>query len=372
MIFISALLLFMLTLCPAANAQTQDAEPIQLKLSGFTTWYAAGSYNKHTPNGKDYNRFDVMGDAEVYFEGTAKISDDLKIGVMAQLEGGTDDYSDNWDEVYMFAQGNFGQLQIGDVRNVSYSMTVTAPSVSVLGAEWTYYTRQVDQPANVVFIDSTDSKDLDSLAPKLSYISPTVDGVTFGLSFTTANNSNGHDASVLYPKNDPAGEYQLKYGGVALMRYEAEVAQDMTVAASAYYGHYRPNDTTASHSEHDYGLGLKVTQGAVSVGASYRRIMADAQSVFASRQGYALDVGMSYDAGKYAVSANYFRSQARGDLANEADDRVDMYVLAAKYRLGAGIDLFADVGYLNFKDETRDSAKGNEGVGTAVGFALAF
>ena len=272
----------------------------------------------------------------------------------------------------MFAQGNFGQLQIGDVRNVSYSMTVTAPSVSVLGAEWTYYTRQVDQPANVVFIDSTDSKDLDSLSPKLSYISPTVDGVTFGLSFTTANNSNGHDASVLYPKNDPAGEYQLKYGGVALMRYEAEVAQDMTVAASAYYGHYRPNDTTASHSEHDYGLGLKVTQGVVSVGASSRRIMADAQSVFASRQGYALDVGMSYDTGKYAVSANYFRSQARGDLANEADDRVDMYVLAAKYRLGAGIDLFADVGYLNFKDETRDSVKGNEGVGTAVGFALSF
>lgn len=371
MIFISVLFFFLLAVCPAANAQTQEG-PLQLNLGGFTTWYAAGSYNKHTPAGENYNRFDVMGDAEVYFEGTLTLSEDFKIGVMAQLEGGTDDYSDTWDEVYMYAQGKFGKLIIGDARNVSYSMTVTAPSVSVLGAEWTYYTRQVNQPANVVFIDSTDSKDLDSLAPKLSYISPTVNGLTLGLSLTTAGNTRGHDASVLYPENDPNGDYTLKYGAMGLVRYEAEVAQDTVLAASAYYGHYRPNSTAYSHSEQDFGLGMKVSSGAVSVGASYRRIMADAQSDFASRQGYALDVGVSYDAGKYAVSANYYRSQARGDLADEADDRVDMYVVAAKYRLGAGVDLFADVGYLNFKDETRDGAKGNEGVGTAVGFALSF
>ena len=356
---------------PQAKAQVQEG-PLQLKLSGYTAWYVAGAYNKRVPAGDKYNRFDVMGDAEIYFEGTATISDNFKIGVMAQLEGGTDDYSETWDEVYMFAQSQYGKLLLGDMRNVSYSMTVTAPSVSVMGAEWTYYTRLVNQPANLVFIDATDSKDVDSLSPKISYISPSINGLAFGLSFTTASNTRGHDASVLYPENDATGDFNIKYGGLALVRYDHAFSENTQVSASAYYGHYRPNDTTASHSEHDFGLGAKITTGPVTLGASYRRVLADSRSAFQSRQGYALDIGAVYDWDKYAVSANWYRSEARGDIDVKGNDRVNMYILAGKYRLGAGIEAFVDVGYVQFKDETGLSANENEGVGTAVGFNLAF
>ena len=369
------------TMCATTARAAENAPPagpLQLSLSGYTTWYVAGSYNDRTPViagvNTDYNRFDVMGDAEIYFEGTANLTDTLKIGVMAQLEGGTDDYSENWDEVYMFVQNDYGKLLIGNMRNVSFSMTVAAPSVSVLGAEWTFYTRQVVNPG-VVFVDSTDSKDIDSLAPKLSYISPSVNGFALGLSVMGANNTLGHDATVLYPKNTPAlfdDDYLIKHGGLALLRYDGDFENDVSLSASAYYGVYKPNMAGLSHVEQDFGVGAKIATGAFSFGASYRRILADADSLFRERQGYVLDVGAVYDAKTYAVSANYFRSQTRGLVGVDGKDRVNMYILAGKYRLGAGIDAFVDVGYIEYKDETGLKANENKGVGSAVGFSLAF
>ena len=344
-------------------------------------WYSTYAYNRTRMfeaggayAGQNYNRWDVMGDGEIYFKGTTTLENDVKIGVMAQLEGGTDDSFRNrmWDEVYLSVEGGYGQLLVGSHRNVTARMAVLPPTASeVMCADDTYMTRLVPISNNVSFLDSTFTK-IDYLAPKTSYISPTVNNMTLAVSVTTANDTRGHDDSVLYV---PGNRNYIKYGLVGLARYDKEFEEGSAVSeinTSAFYARFKPNDLVFSHAAQEVGVGLRVSFGPWSVGSSVRRFLADVRSQWNDWQGYGVNTGVMYTADRWAVSANWYASRVRGDVAVKGDDKVDLYLASAKYKLGAGVDAFVDVGYMTMKDDAGNPLDENEGVGTAVGFALTF
>lgn len=380
-VFAIATMFFNPAFVRAEQVVNEPSAPIQLSLGGFMNWYGTYAYNKTDMfqtggayAGTDYNKLDLMADAEIYFKGETLLDNGMKIGVMAQLEAGTDDaFRDRmWDEVYMFVEGNFGQFLIGSHKNITNRMAVNVPTASnVIGAEETYLTRILPIADDVSFLDTTYSK-VDYLAPKLAYISPTVNGVTLAVSGTTANDTRGHDDSVLYALGDD--EY-LKHGVIGLARFDKEFEADSLVSqiqASVYYANFKPNDPVLSHNEQEFGAGLVLSFGGLSFGSSYRRVLADTQSAFSDWQGFAVNTGILYEHNRWAVSANWYASRTRGDIHVDGDDKVDLYLASAKYKLGAGVDTFIDIGYMTMKDETNDPKKENEGIGTAVGFALAF
>ena len=356
----------------AANAQ--ESSPIKLELGGFTNWYVAASYNEYTPAGTDYNRFDVMGDAEIYFKGTAQIAENLKIGVMAQLEGGTDSsYKKRaWDEVYMYVDSLYGRLFLGDVKNAGVKLTVLAPSVSVLAVDDGFFDNVMPVPAQVTYLNSVAMKPADSLAPKVMYFSPSVNGVMFGVSAVAAGDANGHDASVLYPKNDSSTGIKIKNGVSSVLRYDFENNDESFGAhISATYSRYEPNDVL-SHPLQDYTLGVNVSIDNWTIGGAVRRAQADARSAFAKMQGYMWEAGVMYDASKWAASVNVLDSRVRGDIAKSGDDRYTLYVASYKYRLGAGIDLFAETAYAQARNEDGDDGLSADAFSTVAGFSLSF
>lgn len=147
----------------AATAQTATVEafdqPVELQLGGYMTWYGTYTNQKRTtlkqltatsamPIG-EYNNFDVMGNAEIYFSGSTTLQNGVKIGAMIQLEAGTDsDTSDHTiDETYMTVDSKIGRLIVGNVKNVSNQMSVTSPNVSTLGVQETDFRRVITVPA---------------------------------------------------------------------------------------------------------------------------------------------------------------------------------------------------------------------------------
>ena len=358
----------------ASTASAADAEPVKLRLGGFMKWYAAAAYNENVPAGYDYNRFDLIGDLEVYFKGETALSDGFKIGVMAQLEGGTDDSykKRQWDEVYLYADTLYGRFFMGDVKNAGEKLSVTAPSTSFLSVSDGDFEYLMPVPEDVSYLNAPFMKSPDSLAPKLMYFSPSVNGLMIGVSVSGASNANGHDSSVLYPENNSSTGVKIKNGVSAALLYEYEnEGGDFGVSLSATYSGYKPNDVL-SHSLHDFALGANVSFHNWTVGGAVRRSKADVRSAYADLQGYRWEAGVLYDAARWSASVNVAVSKVRGDVNVRGDDDYALYVASYKYRLGAGVDFFAEAGYTDADDETGLDTLSNKAFGSVAGIALSF
>ena len=278
----------------AAAAQTATVEafdqPVELQLGGYMTWYGTYTNQKRTtlkqtgpasatPIG-EYNNFDLMGNAEIYFSGSTTLQNGVKIGAMIQLEAGTDsDTSDHTiDETYMTVDSKIGRIIAGNGKNVSNQMSVTSPNVSTLVVQETDFRRVITVPAYFSYNKATYAL-LDDISTKLSYITPTVSGFTAGISLMPGNKKKGKDDDNLLI---PSGGIKLfKYGADAAALFQHDFGS-FNLEASASYSVYKPNLRVnasenpglelASAEEkniNEYGAGLNIGIGNWSVGGSY-------------------------------------------------------------------------------------------------------
>lgn len=365
------LALTLLTLCRPAAAQ-DNLPPITLELDGYMRWYGtfADFFKKtdmpHLASG-NVNKFDIMGDAEIYFQGSTALENGLKIGVMVQIKAGTEEKT--FDESYLFAQGSFGQAQIGNVKNVNYQMAVTAPTVSLMGVQESSYNRfglfgLLGKSAEATYAT------WDDISTKLNYISPTASGLTVGLSLMPSNKSGGGDNSVL------VGNAVFQYGFSIAGLYEKRLNDDWLIIAGAGYAHYKPRDSFAGTHKpiRDFSAGIRAEYKNFSFGGSFKRELspyntASADGNFSNAQGRVWDAGVSYDNNLYGVSLTYTGAQTRDTALDSRKNTSDLIVAATKYRLGAGVSVFLDMSYA--KVDFASGAKA-QGVGSAAGFDVVF
>ena len=383
--------LFLTTALPfTAAAQTTTIEafdqPIELQLGGFMSWYGTYADQKKTtlksgvPVG-DYNNFDIMGDAEIYFSGSTTLRNGVKIGAIVQLEAGTDsDTSDQTiDETYMTLDSKIGRIIAGNVKNVSNQMSVTAPTVSTLGVQETDFRRVVVVPENFAYNKATYAL-LDDISTKLSYITPTVSGFTAGISLMPGNKKKGKDADDLLI---PSGGIKLfKYGADATALFQHDFGS-FDVEASASYTFYKPNlhannNFADEKNIHEYGAGLNIHFGNWSVGGSYHytnmsRETAEWLNPYANvAKGVSWDAGIEFSAGPFAASANVFQSRADSITVNGKKDIFSLYQLSGQYKILAGVSLFVDLAYLDFKSASDIRGLSNKGPAAAIGMNLNF
>ena len=361
---------FIMTVLAPVVVRAQSA-PVSLELGGYMKWYAAAGYVKAKENKADYNRFDIMGDAEIYFSGESVLCEDekYKIGVMAQLKTGTEStdsddsgeyalYADTkegriWDEVYALFDASFGRFFLGNVKNVAYQMAVTAPTISVLGVEESEFTRLSGS------VPMTTLPVYDDVGTKISYISPTIGGVTAGVSYMPSNNTNGHDASVLKSGT-------LDFAVISSLLYDKETAHGF-FSFSFAVAQYKPR---IGRSGKNFSAGFQIAEGNHTLGASYMKSLNGdldngANGAVHGGKSQTLNIGWTYDLGLAAAGVNYIVQTGEDKYGNL---RRSMMQTSFKYRLASGVDAFCDMAYIN--DNTTQNRRNT--FGSAVGIDLSF
>lgn len=352
-----------------------ETVPVELSLGGYMRWY--GTYAnffdvENMPNLKHgrYNVFDVMGDGEIYFQGETTLDGDLKLGVMAQLKVGTEP-DKVFDEVYLTIESNIGRFQIGNVKNTAYQMSVESPTVSFMGVQESSYNRFGIFGALGKSAEATYAT-WDDISTKLNYISPSVNGLSIGLSLMPSNNSAGEDNTIF--SNNRVFQYGMSATALYQQRFGNE--DEWLLSASASYAHYKPRDSfSGTHRPiRDISFGVNVGYGNITVGGSVKRELSPFNTSvigenFSNAQGYVYDAGVSYDNGLYGISMNYIGAKTRDTALNSENNTSDLVVAAAKYRIGAGVNLFMDVSYAQIDKASGEKAKG---IASAAGFDVVF
>lgn len=385
----------------AANA----ADPIKLQLGGFMNYYGAyidqdaDEYTTSAANVKaNLNKFDVIGDGEIYFKGESVLDNGVKVGTVMQLEAGTGDEgavnNDTiFDDVYVYGDTAYGRIIAGSTGNVDKMLHVSAIDVGPLDIQAsdignlivnrTANSSKVLSATTVANLDTT-YINLDQDANKVSYISPTYYGFTAGVTYVpSTSNLQGSDNSV--------AKGSLDRGYVATLAYST-VYENVGINATAGYGYFTNVEaplftgatpalaTTYSTDEDHYSLGLQLTYQGFTIGGGYKKVEDDLNNApgdVSQTDGSVWNLGVAYEEGPYGVSVAYMESNVENSVSNVAparnnvNDEVKTWLVSGKYNLGAGVDTFATIGHRKYDSETVGD-EANKGWVALAGIGLTF
>src|SRR5690606_18114063 len=112
-----------------AFATTANAVEWEVRVGGYMESYAAyASSSVDSIAGEGFDGIDAKNESQIQFIPSITLDNGIKIGATVELEGLTD--GDQIDESYLFIDGSFGRVLIGDENSAGYLMTYGAPDVT--------------------------------------------------------------------------------------------------------------------------------------------------------------------------------------------------------------------------------------------------
>jgi outer membrane protein OmpU len=398
------------------------SEKINLQLGGFSKWWVVGVWNSADyqqssataggTNARSYNNVDVKGDNEVWFGGSTTLDNGLKVGVDIHLEAGghTDVTTDTIDKSYIYVEGGYGKIIAGKVKNGTSLLHVQAPDAAGNWGNGGIMTGNyaVAKPASVNIMSGGNTTTIDSVGNSkvITYVAPTFYGLTVGASYlptaNTSSNAGGVDASRTTANID-AGATLRDIAGAGALYANTFAGVGVKVSAGAVTAKYRgdQNITTSGNASalpstwFEQAYGTQLTYAGFTLGGSWHQQRnngvndtADAASLGEQTQykgslgnGSSFDLGLQYATGPYAVSMAYYHSAVQHNMMNanaalNGNDTVDAYQLSGKYSLGAGVDLLASAGYIEYNGAAPKVTPGdvnhNSGWTVMSGLSLTF
>ncbi|MBR9972762.1 porin [Magnetospirillum sulfuroxidans] len=363
------------------------SEKIKLNLGGYSKWWVVGAWQDSGyeaafgAGSGSANNVDVQGENEVWFGGSTTLDNGLQVGIDMQLRtGGRSDSNtaygtaDVIDESYVWVSGGFGKVIVGTENNGTYLLHVTAPDAA---GNWNeggvmMGNQAIARPASVTTLRGGNTTAIltDGDADKITYVAPAFYGLTLGASYvpnTSEDNQNvyGSGGSSFSAASEIYGVgalYANTFGGVG-------------VKVSAGYVTY--DVAAATDRSQELAFGTQLSYAGFTLGGSYRNQSENAaQNQSVTNTGYGWDVGLQYATGPYAVSLAYFNSKVQGSATVNGEDEVTAYQLSGKYNMGAGVDLLASVGHIEYDGEEASVSGGdvnhNEGWTVMTGLSLQF
>ena len=269
--------------------------------------------------GARVNNFDVQGESEIYFKGETTLDNGMLIGVMVQLEAGSDNNAtageqDVIDESYMYVSGKYGKLILGSTDNVAHQMRATAPK---------FYGLQ----GGITYASSNDSSSDDQSArsetiAKATAAGPIEEAWAFGLA------------------------YERTIGPVGLLLSGGYTIADLYNGAT--------NTNNMGGSAQDFSGGLSLTYGGFTLGGSVRCVLESfTMDATTNPTGWAWDTVLMYAEGPCAVSLSYRSAETQGSAADRDKDTVAVWALGGKYAPGTGVDLFAQLATADYSDKAQ-------------------
>jgi len=363
------------------------SEKIKLNLGGYSKWWVVGAWQDSGyeaafgAGSGSANNVDVQGENEVWFGGSTTLDNGLQVGIDMQLRtGGRSDSNtaygtaDVIDESYVWVSGGFGKVIIGTENNGTYLLHVTAPDAA---GNWNeggvmMGNQAIARPSSVTTLRGGNTTAIltDGDADKITYVAPAFYGLTLGASYVP--NANEDNQNVYGSGGATYSAASEIYGVGALY---ANTFGGVGVKVSAGWVTYDVSASTDRSNE--LAFGTQLSYAGFTLGGSYRNQSENAsQGKTVSNTGYGWDVGLQYATGPYAVSLAYFNSKVQGSATVNGEDEITAYQLSGKYNLGAGVDLLASAGHIEYDGEEASVSGGdvnhNEGWTVMTGLSLQF
>ena len=326
------------------------------ELAGYTIYNSAAS-------GKT-NKFDITGYGEIHINPEFQINKNNKVGAYVVFETHPDNEENKKDEVYketyVYTEGNYGRFEIGRAKNISRKIHITTPDVGILNIDDSESLDYIVTPDNFVYLNST-AINTDCESNKINYISPSFKGFQIAGSYIPGANDTNGDNTLEYSKYKDGFTTSIKYSYI----------DDVNFAVSLGYGRF--NETNLSFSKaklrEEYSVGAKYYVRGFQFTASYKNIVEDDIENIVSQNGYAVNYGIAYEIGPFAISLSNHKSSVDGLVAVNGKDRLNLSLLSTKYSLTDGADFTVSTGRIAYDAENEPS---NVGVLVATGFIVNF
>lgn len=285
----------------------------------------------------------------------------LKIGFESEVSKDRTAFGneDRVDEVYIWAEGALGRLEIGKQDGAADQLSFTAP----------YVTTDVRANDSKLFLPDLSPINLrtdvgngissDNL--KIIYFTPRIEGFQLGMSYT--------------PKGGPSDEATLDLSQFEKARldqqseiFEVGVSylksfEDLTFAVSGVYltGENEPKikiDIPGADQVKEWGIGGEIGYGGLSLGGSYRE-----SNIFGLNFGRvndqveseAWDLGATYSAGSWKLGAAYLSASSKDTALLGERQEGDALELAGGYRFGSRFELNAGVQFWKYQIESTEN-----------------
>lgn len=353
---------------PGAMGTALAADPISIRVGGYSKWWVVATGGQSSAAAVTSPT--VKGDNELHFIGATRLENGLKIGLKAELEAGghTDQTTDPIDKAFAWVEGGFGKIELGSDYNAASLLHVCAPEAAGL---WNgppnglMSDNVIRRPAIVstMYSGNQTEMDQDDNAEKILYFTPSLGGLTLGLSYTPSALSEDNRGPLPRSELYAAGlGYTRSFGAIGLALSAGFVTGDLS------------SGTGAVERVSAYSLGGTLSYAGVTIGGSWadERHRSRAALIAGDRQdnsGKAWDVGVMYELGPSKTSIDFYTSRVAGRVADKRDDLISVYQVSEKYTLGEGVAVMGAVGYIDYQDE---SGLGNRGYTAMTGLGLWF
>lgn len=381
----------------ALSANTAVAEEsFELQTQGFLTWYAGfakqnntvyveGGANSPTAltagSGRlsGYDKASLITDGEIDFVGTYKFNKDNKLSFFMSLDVIRDNV--NVDLSYFMWDNKAGRFIVGNSKNVSNMMAVTAPDAGTLGIQDTYATNLIALPYGFAVNPATYSI-VDNDTAKVSYISPEMGGLQLGA--TVMPSDAGLSASDAFYVSE---ETRLKFGANVAALYTKDFGKTV-LSVSANYAYAKPTFKGMSYNSstnveeknvHQYGGGISIQRGNLTVGGSVNVVNTSDEIgrhfYIGGRnlaKGVSWDFGVGYNFGPLETSMSMIQSRANSFFEKGKKDVYTLGLLAVRYHITKGLSVYGEGGYINFNSARQDDDYSNDSPLFTMGVTVRF
>ncbi len=353
---------------------------LDITLGGFMD-FQAGVNPYDFINGNQGNEHAFRNDTEIHFKISAETDRGLEYGAVIELEGdvSSDARNDgfNADKTFLYVENKAGRFELGGVEGAETRLAVSSANIQrgtggtsgdfhhfLAGNNTAYTTNPVDtiiKPGSVSYNVQKAGFNNELDATKVSYYSPSINGLQFGLSFAPQSNSVGQN--IFNPVADVRTQENLVQIGALYSRIINELAG--TAIHASLTGEFG-SGKGANEDRSAWALGLGIDHKGLSVAGSY----GSHGDLDATRDGEYYDLAIAYEIAGIGASLGYFASEI-DDSTNANGVEFENISLGLDYNFAAGIAPYLE---FNFVDFTHDNAAfaDRDGIITLAGIELSF
>jgi len=293
---------------------------------------------------------DFSSDQFVYFRFETKTDSGLTIGMVQDIRSIGEEASNAAisDENFIYVKGGFGELQLGNKEGAGDKLTVSASdlagpdSTTDNGSGMTGGT----QSATInLMANNADLPGAIGDQNNITYMLPTMGGLTIGASYMDAGQGASENADV----TTVGARYAFESGAVN---------------GSIHYGNSNKGGASAGDSSlNTDSMGLKIASGPFT--AVVAKATADYSSAITTS---IMDYGISYNLGNGITLA------AVGTQVDEntGGEKSDITTVSAKYNIASGLDAYLTYHDYDYEDGTTATAADDDGSKTLLTLKASF
>lgn len=263
------------------------------------------------------------------------------------------------------------------LSRTKYIVTPDLPSVALPGARANDYKVSTD--------DTTDPQ-VTEFANKITYYSPRVSGVQFGISYSPNLGERGN-------ANGFRGDFSANSGTTPSANTAAQYHQDVVTAGLNYNGEYQgvgvKVSAVAEHGDSPerlstsdaniyddlkaYELGLNLSYAGFTVGGSWADVSEFGRISSRNDEAQFWTAGIGYEFGPFAASVTYLDSESEDNNTtdNTQDNEFTNLSIGADYKLAPGLVPYIEVSFFE-TDDNDNSTTDNDGSVVILGTQLTF